>query len=292
MTGETRIALLLGMIFIFAFGLVLGEIAGPETIEPGPAITLRDVDYLARPSQGQQVRRQLQPAAEGVPGIVRRRPADNARLAGRPSRPTAEQAAPRPRGPVAVVNRTSTNHQRQGAGGTMMYRVRPDDTLIGIARKAYGPENGHLWVRIRDANRDRITDPSAIPVGATLRIPTLSTDVAQRSPDAATGAAVPPARSRRPAGGQTASVGIEGLREWLGVGSRGTSPSADRGQGQPSRRRSRVYVTRRGDNLTTIAREQMGDDSAEAIDRLFKANRNRLNSPHIVPVGVRLRIPS
>jgi len=49
------------------------------------------------------------------------------------------------------------------------YIVRRGDTLYGIARRLYG--DGKLWTLIRDANRDRIADINAIPVGTELRIP-------------------------------------------------------------------------------------------------------------------------
>jgi len=56
-------------------------------------------------------------------------------------------------------------------------------------------------------------------------------------------------------------------------------------------RRERVYVVRRGDCLTNIARSQMGDAGPPAVRRLYQANRDRIDDPDRLPVGLKLRIP-
>ncbi len=50
-----------------------------------------------------------------------------------------------------------------------------------------------------------------------------------------------------------------------------------------------TYTVRRGDTLAGIAREVYGDPGA--WERIFEANRDRLDSPHALRVGQRLRIP-
>lgn len=49
------------------------------------------------------------------------------------------------------------------------YVVRPGDTLSRIARRTLG--DAERWPEILEANRDVISNPSAIPVGVRLRIP-------------------------------------------------------------------------------------------------------------------------
>ncbi len=55
------------------------------------------------------------------------------------------------------------------AGRERVYVVRPGDTLSKIAARAYG--NANNWRSIFNANKDRISKPSAIRVGMTLRLP-------------------------------------------------------------------------------------------------------------------------
>jgi nucleoid-associated protein YgaU len=54
-----------------------------------------------------------------------------------------------------------------GAGQT--YTMQRGDTLYSLARRFYG--DGKLWTRIADANKDKIRDVTAIPVGTVLVIP-------------------------------------------------------------------------------------------------------------------------
>jgi nucleoid-associated protein YgaU len=60
----------------------------------------------------------------------------------------------------------------------------------------------------------------------------------------------------------------------------------------PAREAPRCYVVRRGDNLTDIARRLLRDDSPAAVQKLYGANRDRLQSPHQLPVGLELAVPS
>ncbi len=50
-----------------------------------------------------------------------------------------------------------------------------------------------------------------------------------------------------------------------------------------------TYTVRRGDTLVGIAREVYGDPGA--WERIFEANRDRLESPHALRIGQRLNIP-
>ena len=55
---------------------------------------------------------------------------------------------------------------------------------------------------------------------------------------------------------------------------------------------SRMYVTRRGDNLTAIARKFYRTPSRKAVMKIFNANRNVLRSPDSLGVGVKIVIPN
>ncbi len=75
------------------------------------------------------------------------------------------------------VGRTLRLPEPEEAGGgpapartVRVYKVRRNDTLIGIARRFYG--DAAMYLRIYEANRDRLRSPSAtLYVGQTLRLP-------------------------------------------------------------------------------------------------------------------------
>ncbi|MDP6634289.1 MAG: LysM peptidoglycan-binding domain-containing protein [Phycisphaerae bacterium] len=54
----------------------------------------------------------------------------------------------------------------------------------------------------------------------------------------------------------------------------------------------RTYTTRRGDNLTAIARKFYRTPSRKAVMKIFNANRNVLQTPDSIGVGVKIVIPN
>ncbi len=149
MTRETRVGLLIGLVFIFAFGLVLGELTNEAGVPREMAASLRGAADL-----------QDQPEPQPV-------------LAGSYER--ARRAAER-----ASVERTtrrrderseSTTHRQPSQPRRRTYLTRDGDTLIAIARRHYGPDQGGRYLDIFRANRDVISDPGVVPVGVRLVIP-------------------------------------------------------------------------------------------------------------------------
>jgi nucleoid-associated protein YgaU len=55
------------------------------------------------------------------------------------------------------------------SGGRHFYRIKPDDSLTGIALRAYG--DAALFTRVFEANTDRLESPNLIHVGQRLYIP-------------------------------------------------------------------------------------------------------------------------
>jgi len=55
---------------------------------------------------------------------------------------------------------------------------------------------------------------------------------------------------------------------------------------------SRTYVTRSGDNLTAIARKFYRTPSRKAVMKIFNANRNVLQTPDALRVGIKIVIPN
>ncbi len=77
---------------------------------------------------------------------------------------------------TAQAGGASSGGQTQGAGasvgggqGSQTYTVKPGDSLSKIAQQFYGSSSDYM--RIFDANRDKLQDPDKIRVGEQLTIP-------------------------------------------------------------------------------------------------------------------------
>jgi nucleoid-associated protein YgaU len=157
MTRETRIGLLVGLVFIFAFGLILGELTNDAEAPPLEAASLRDVDYLAREMQGSPDTDEARAPVLG--SRDRRRTPD-----GQPRRAERETTSRR-------EPRRTERRRVDPRFTTRRYRTVRGDTLTTIARKAYGNDNGHLYRIIYRANRDTLPSVDVVPVGVVLEIP-------------------------------------------------------------------------------------------------------------------------
>ena len=130
----------------------------------------------------------------------------------------------------------------------------------------------------------RRTDPSG---SATARGAPRPQRRQQPAPIARTGRTPPRRAGRRAAGsaptrpagsGDRREMTAEELAAAHGVGGRGDH--------------WRMYVTRRGDNLTAIARKFYRTPSRKAVMKIFNANRNVLQTPDSLGVGVKIVIPN
>ena len=303
MTRETRIGLLVGLMFIVMFGLVLGELTGPPAAERPTAVAAdKPVPYIGIP-----VRRDIRPIGVGPAGdvvaqadagsqarsaqgqeqspviqvsfvapqrsgggfvsseVVRNAQPDADRRLQADATVPGEVSAVRHRPQDVVVDRTDP------APANRTYTVEPNDSLIRIAKKVYGPAHARQYKRIYQANRDKLPNEATVYVGQQLVIPPLPGESVAAGP-------VSPER-RAPTLAATRGyreVTIEQLPSHIA--------------GRASRRR--VYVVQRGDNLTKIARKVLNDDSRAAVRRLHEANKDRIADPDRLSVGVELEIPS
>ncbi len=276
MTRETRIALLVGLVFIVLFGLVLGQrsmnlsgsaradqsAAASSTVSSRPAPEVvtaclsESTDRNDRPALSRERRFPRLLASSGSPGLsggndgesgVSAPPAGSAPPSQVPGRSTPTGGAVKPQ---------ATPRQRT-------YRVQAGDTLIKIARKVYGRGRENQHVLIYRANRAKLPDKATLSIGQLLVIPPLP-------------AAEPPARR---------AVEPSTPRHYREV-------SIDALAGHIRRvRTGRTYVVRQGDNLTSIARRRMGDGSASSVRKLLKVNKDRISDPDMLAIGTRLRIP-
>jgi len=275
MTRETRIGLLVGLLFIVMFGLVLSELTDDSPQPPGldesaddeVATTVEHFPSVLRADTG---RMELAAAERAV--TVADRPAQ-------PERSTVQSRLLRGAGGSATAGRQLPTGPQPSAclagevgRAARRYVVKADDSLIRIARKVYGRGHEQQYKLIFQANRDVLADESTLRVGQELVIPPLPQAQAlpgERDQDA-------PRAGRRP---HYQQQDMEQLRRRFG--------SSD----SPPARQGRTYVVRSGDSLTTIARRMLGDDSRVAIMKIFDANRDKLQSPDRLSVGVELKIP-
>ena len=280
MTKETRVGLLLGLGFIIAFGMILSELredppAASQEIEtpvlepayyrPGD-VSVEEIAFGPAEEPPMRTFRDRRASfAHETPGrsapvlppraVIHREVVDS----GEPDfAPPAIQEAPEPR---PVVEAPAV---RRPAVAVRTYTVENNDSLYTIAGKFYGPNNSHLFKRIYEANRDRLSNASTVRVGQVLVIPPL------------------PGSDPRPATttpGRTREVDLAQLRQHV------TSPA-------PARGTARIYVVQRGDNLTRIARKMFKDSSLGSVNRIYEANRDQLENRDSLSEGMRLRIPS
>ncbi len=271
MTVETRAALLVGLAVIILFGLVLSQrsvnvsgVSGEEVpsrlppARPGGEVMAPRVDQPTAP------RVLSPPPSPRSPDNVGRRQAPPAG-AGEPAPADPASRVPLARPAAPPVSRQPRPAPRAAPVRPRTYTVRPRDNLTAIARRVYGAGHEDEYLRIYRANRDKLPDEGTLSVGQVLVIPTLA---AEARPRERLSRANPPRR-------HFTEVTLEALAERFG---RGGGP--------------RSYVVRPGDCLTGIARKNMGDAGRQAVRRLYEANRDRVDDPDHLPVGLKLRIPS
>ena len=258
MTRDTRIGLLVGLLFILAFGLILSELTNPTPPE-GTVEGARDSDRdLATYEHAQRARRAPVRIVERRAPIVHR------------SRPPAQELTPER---SRETGERGTLMARRGDGDRAVvrpkppktYTVRSGDSLRRIAAQIYGVGREDEYWRIYDANRDKLPDESTLAVGQVLVIPPLPSSGG--TDEARSDATV----------WQTEELTMAELEDRMGAAT--------------STRSSRRYTVQAGDTLTSIARRLMGDDSPQAVQRLLNANRGWIADPDYVPVGVELIIP-
>ncbi|MFP4053999.1 MAG: LysM peptidoglycan-binding domain-containing protein [Phycisphaerae bacterium] len=164
MTRETRIGLLVGLVFIFAFGLILGELTNGDGEPPVTTGSLRDVDYLTHEADRGAIAdpRYTRPRRR-TPAVGRRTSAERGA-----QRPGAQRSGGSDRRAVSPPPARKPVDPRKT---TRRYRTREGDTLTRIARLAYGQSNGHLYEIIYRANKDTLPNRDVVPVGVVLKIP-------------------------------------------------------------------------------------------------------------------------
>ncbi len=253
MASETRVGLLIGLMFIVAFGLVLSELTSPTPSQLAPA-----QQQLTRQNIWTPTAMPILPSREEVtiePVSVQ--------IAQLPE-PTSSQEfvfvaveeTSQPQVAVLAAVLTDSNELNTAPANPKRHTVKSGDSLARIAKHYYGSER--KYTLIYQANKADLADESLLQVGQVLLIPAISDSTGQ---------------------GNNRQMGLGELAQRFGSDS-------------PQTRQKRIYVVRQGDNLTRIARKVFNDDSRSAVKRLFDANRDKMPSPDALEVGTRLEIPS
>jgi len=215
---ETKVGLLVGLIFIGLFGLILSFRAGNEAVEhanlpigesqkhrtmaravrhdvnPFIEHSVLDIAPTGPREQGPGVRETLEEplpapdsirAAEspaeslGETGVIAAGPVEIATpVAETPRAPSAESGSPAAREAVG---------DPQPGPSAPTYVVRANDSLVQIARRFYGAQGNHLWRRIYEANRNVLSDPDRLRPGQELVIPGVEASLALASAPASEG---------------------------------------------------------------------------------------------------------
>lgn len=306
MTRETRIALLVGLAFIVLFGYVLSrnhfgtpeptQAAAPShpiTVDPEVEIAVV-TDGVEASALGHQGYKPPNPPGAGdghptVAGTTGRPPIND-----RDRSMVADSTGGRTLPPLPPTDRIGSVFPRPTFDGTARslgitptstfvapppplpagykYVVKQGDTIPKITRELYGKEYFSIVQKIVDANKDK--DPNRLKLGAVLIIP----EIAGRTPKLV-GATPPPATGLPPAG-PAAGGPIPG------PGSIAVGPGIGKPVGNV-----KIYVVRPGDNLGQIAIHEMGTCRGGTVEKILKANADKLRNPGDLKAGMKLKIP-
>ncbi len=273
MSKQSRIGLLISLVFIVAFAVVLSEfwVAGDSD---SPATQQRkDRSFYAQSpviNTSATARRTPMPRPRHMRS-ARRRTSRQERYARSAAARTVPVSARRESTAVAVTE------PRQAPG--IVYVVKAGDNLTRIARSHYGRDKGGLYTKIFEANRDVLADAGTVRVGMKLKIPKLG-----GSPVSASPAGVSGRRTVRASGFREMSI------EELARAHHVEVPSAPARDQTPQHRK--IHVVQRGDNLTTIARKYLDDASRAAVTKIIEANRDKISDPDHLVIGMKLYIPA
>jgi len=155
----------------------------------------------------------------------------------------------------------------ESSSGGAVHTVSKGETLCGISREYFGSPS--RWKKILTANSDILDKPENLRVGMKLVIPGASNK-------------------------QTAEKASKKQKESKSTSSSNPAPKAKKASGGPfllsSVSREKLYRVKKGDTLYGIAKK-LYDDPSE-WKSLLKANKDRIDGPSDLRVGMKLVVPS
>ena len=183
--------------------------------------------------------------------------------------------------------------------------AKSGDTLSAIAQQHLG--SSKHWRLILEANRDLLrNDARNLKAGMKLVMPTIERIQPASAPapgsapgSNSTGTSLGITNVSNPAARPTLGATLPVNRETVVASVRpeqlaalaASRPSPFASTSNRTSSSTRSYTVRSGDTLTSIARAQLHDNSPNAWQRLYDANRSNLDDPNNVPVGTILALP-
>jgi nucleoid-associated protein YgaU len=174
------------------------------------------------------------------------------------------------------------------AGREGEHVVEPGDTLSKIARRYYGSASRDIVSALYEANRTAMASPNAAVVGRTLRLPVVEgiTPKPGSSGGEPRETVVDNMKAPRDAAGtKTAAHDAVAETKKAEREAAGEAKTPARGD-KPS---YRLYTVRKGDLLSTIAQEQLGN--SKRWKEILALNKKICSDVRNLPCGVEIRIP-
>ena len=170
MTRETRIGLLVGLMFIVLFGLVLSELTGDASMPAKPTVAEANKLVKRLSIEGlPQVDLNYIDYVEGLPVADAEKPAEQLAVKDSDKSPTKASADAKPT--VLSASIFLAEKPIKPATPIRMHVVRSGESLCKIAERYYGSQGQYM--RIFQANKDKLPDATTVIVGQKLVIPSL-----------------------------------------------------------------------------------------------------------------------
>lgn len=177
-----------------------------------------------------------------------------------------------------------------------MHPVQEGQTLYSIAKQYYG--DGNLWKDLAKYNEGRVKG-DALRVGVTLKIPTKDV-LLGRTPSAPANPTTTTSTPRPTTPGPTRVTGSPALPSSAPAGPtfgapltsvETTGPTSGKPEvaPKPEAAKPSTYTVKSGDTLMHIAEKTLG--SSKRWQDLMAANKNQLDEPEDLRVGMVLKIP-
>lgn len=223
------------------------------------------------------------PAEPAVPGFVPAHGPGSQSLPPAARTDTVPSPMSSPSGLAADSNNTapSASGLPTSEGRERRYVVEAGDSLYQIAQTSYG--DGTLHKALAEYNKDKLSSPTAMRVGVTLRIPpkdvllgeaTLGPAARQdTAPLNLTPTPGPTLASREPAPSTPAA-----------------SKTPAKPETKPEASAPRSYTVRSGDTLGSIARTQLG--SSRRWNEILDLNRKTIGQAEDLKIGMVLKLPA